>query len=178
MESLDILILAVEASIAFAGFSGIIVTFQFGGEKEIRRSDAVGLTMILQFTLLAALISSMPLLLSTFDVKETTVWAVSSALIVIMIAGGMYTAHMNLVRGSTKKFFRRFVVTVQFLSFSVAFMNVMNVSDSFFHREAGPVIAGIIYALCLAGYFFSRLLLLPIWKSVRIQEAAKLAEAS
>lgn len=178
MESLDILILAVEASIAFAGFSGIIVTFQFSGEKEVRRSDAVGLTMILQFTLLAALISSMPLLLYTFDVKDTTMWAASSVFIAIMIAGGMYTAHMNLVRGSSKKFFRRFVVTIQFFSFGVVLMNGMNASDIFFHREAGPIFAGIIYALCVVGYFFSRLLLQPIWKSLRIQEAAKLAEAS
>jgi hypothetical protein len=49
MESLDTLILAVEASIAFAGFAGLVASFQFGGTGKVKRADAVGLTMILQF---------------------------------------------------------------------------------------------------------------------------------
>ena len=70
MKELDILILGVEASVAFAGFAGVIATFQFGDAKKVRRADAVGLTMIVQFSLLAALVSSVPLLLYSFGNKR------------------------------------------------------------------------------------------------------------
>jgi hypothetical protein len=54
-------------------------------------------------------------------------------------------------------------------------MNTMNALDLFFHRESGPVIAAIIWALSITGFMFSRLLLLPVWRSVREHDAAKLA---
>lgn len=62
--------------------------------------------------------------------------------------------------------------------FVLVLINVMNASDIFFHREGGPFIAGIVWALILAGFMFSRLLLQPIWRNVRIQEAARLADAA
>ena len=48
--------------------------------------------------------------------------------------------------------------------------NVLNVANVVFHREPGPVIAVILYALTVAGYVFSRLLLLPLWKAVKEHE--------
>ena len=178
MESLDILILGVEASIAFAGFSGIIATFQFSGEKETRRGDAVGLTMILQFSLLASLISSIPLLLYCFDVKETTLWAICSVLTAMIYSGAVYGSFdksKGIVR--TKTVWGLSII-LQCVAFALILINVMNASGILFHREAGPVIAGILWPLSLAGFLFSRLLLRPVWRNVRIQEAAKLADAA
>jgi hypothetical protein len=178
MESLDILILGVEASIALAGFAGIIATFQFGGSKETRRADAVGLTMILQFSLLAALASSIAILLFTFDVKETTLWAMCSVVAAIMLAGGTYVQSDNLKGAVRTASGKRMIVVIQSPALVLILINVMNVSDIIFHREAGPVIASIVWALTLAGFAFSRLLLRPVWRNVRIQEAAKLADAT
>jgi len=178
MESLDILILGVEASIALAGFAGIIATFQFGGAKETRRADAVGLTMILQFSLLAALMSSIPILLYTFDVDEKTLWEVCSVVAVIMYAGGIYVQNDNLKGAVRTASFKRMVLLLQAPGVVLILINVLNASDIFFHREAGPVIAGIVWALTLAGFMFSRLLLRPVWRNVRIQETAKLADAT
>ena len=178
MESLDILILGVEASIALAGFAGIIATFQFSGARKPRRLDAFGLTVILNFSLLAALTSSIPLLLYSFGVKETTLWAICSVLQVILYVGGVYPV-MRRMRGVIwSKSLGIEIVTLHCLTLGLVLINVMNASDIFFHREAGPVIACIIWALSLAGFMFSRLLLQPIWRSVRIQEAAKLADAT
>ena len=182
MESLDILILGVEASIALAGFAGIIATFQFAGTKEPRRTDAVGLTMILQYSLRSALGSSIPFLLYTLGVKETTVWAMCSVVLVIATAGEMYAMHggrRGIPIGRIRsKSFRRLAVIVHSINVGLILINAMNASDIFFHREAGPVIAVIIWSLSLAGFMFSRLLLRPIWRSVRVQEAAKLADAT
>lgn len=178
MESLDILILGVEASIAFAGFSGVVASFQFGGENEIRPKDFAGLQTILQFSLLAALICSMPLLLYTFGLKETTVWAICSALTVIILVWAIFSSLVQLHSGVRSRSFRIYGTIAQCPSLGMVLINVMNASDIFFHREAGPVVASILWILCVSGYFFTRLLFLPIVRSLRIQAAAKLADAT
>ena len=178
MESLDVLILAVEASIALAGFAGIIATFQFTGEKEVRRGDAVGLTLILQASLLAALTPSIAILLYSFDIKETTLWAICSVAAALSYAWPTYTLNDNLKGVFKAAPSKMMVAIVQVPALVLISINVMNASDIFFHREAGPVIAGIVWALCLAGFMFSRLLLRPVWRNVRIQEAAKIADAT
>lgn len=178
MESLDILILGVEASIALAGFAGIIATFQFGGEKKVRRGDAVGLTMILQFSLLGALVSSMGILLYSFEITEAAVWSTCTALVVIVQSWATYNTHKHLRGIDRTKSLERLTLLLQSPTVFFILINLLNTSDTVFHREAGPIIASIVYALCIAGFMFSRLLLQPIWRSVRIQEAAKLADAA
>jgi hypothetical protein len=49
--------------------------------------------------------------------------------------------------------------------------------DLVFHREPGPYIAGIISGLGLVGVMFTRLLIGPLWKVVREQEATDLGKA-
>jgi hypothetical protein len=178
MESLDILILGVETSIALAGFAGIIATFQFSGEKETRRGDAVGLTMILQFSLLSALTSSIAILLYSFDVKETTLWTICSLFIAVIQTLVLYGIHKDMKGVDRKKSFARLVVVLNLPSSLLIVCHVLNASDVFFHREAGPTIASLVYTLSIAGFMFSRLLLIPIWRNVRKQEAAKLSDAT
>jgi hypothetical protein len=178
MESLDILILGVEAAVAFAGFAGIIATFQFGETKNVGRGDAVGLTIIVQFSLLAAFVSSIPILLHSFGIEITTVWAITSTVTAMSFAGGQYAQHSNLGNSINNKTMKRFVVFIQSVGFGMILINTLNALNIFFHRESGPVIAGIVWALTITGFMFSRLLLRPIWKNVRSQEAAKLADAT
>ncbi|WOJ93782.1 hypothetical protein R0135_01115 [Congregibacter variabilis] len=178
MESLDILILGVEAAIALAGFAGIISTFQIAGSKAASRADAVGLTMVLQFSLLAALMSALPFVLYTFGVKETTLWAVCSVLEAIIYIVSLYAIQRNLKGSVRTKSFKRLILAIQCQTLFIVLINVLNTADIFFHREAGPVIAAIAWSLCLAGYMFSRLLLRPIWRDVHRQEAAKLTDAT
>lgn len=175
MKELDILILGVEAAVAFAGFAGIIATFQFGDAKKVRRADAVGLTMIVQFSLLAALVSSVPLLLYSFGTSATTGWATTSILTAICFGGAQLAQHRNLDNSISNKAMRRFATFIHSVGIGMILMNTMNALDLFFHRESGPVIAAIIWALSLTGFMFSRLLLSPVWRSVREHDAAKLA---
>lgn len=178
MESLDILILGVEASIALAGFAGIIATFQFRGENETRRGDAIGLTMILQFSLLTALACSFAIILNSFGLKETTVWATCSVMVACIQTYYIFDLSKKLRGVKKTKSLGRVVMIVQTPSVFLVIMNLMNTSNTFFQREAGPVIASIVWALTLAGFMFSRLLLRPVWRNVRIQETAKLADAT
>lgn len=178
MESLDILILGVEAAIALAGFAGIIATFQFGEGKVVRRADAVALSMIVQFSLVAALACSAAIILYSFGVKEATMWAICSVLSAIIGIVLVY-AQMSNARGVARtKFMVRLILTFEAIAVGMIVINTLNASDIFFHREAGPFIASIVWPLSIAGFMFSRLLLRPVWRNVRLQEAAKLADAT
>ena len=83
MITSDLLLVGAEVSVAFAGFSGIIATFQFRDATLIKRGDIVALTMIVQFSLLCAFFSVFPVLLSIFGIDGTTVWSISSALVAL-----------------------------------------------------------------------------------------------
>ncbi len=64
-------------------------------------------------------------------------------------------------------------VILQGLGALVALAMILNALNIVFHRQPGPFIAGIIYALGVASYMFSRLLLLPLWRIVKEQESEK-----
>jgi hypothetical protein len=178
MEGTDLFLVGAEVSVAFAGFAGIIATFQFREVKEIKRGDVVGLTMIVQMSLNCALCSVLPLLLSMFNLSATSIWTICS------IYGGFYTAYsMQSLHRSMYGATKRMSLRLLFGSFQVLFgcvvvVQFLNASDLFFHREPGPYVAGIIIGLGLVGYMFGRLLLRPLWTAVRIQEANKVDLAS
>ncbi len=178
MESFDVLILAVEASIALAGFAGIIATFQFSGEKEIRRGNAVGLGLILESSLMATFTCSVAIVLFSFDIKEATVWATTSVVAAAVQILGMYHGQQNSKGVERTRSVGRLSAMLYIPGLCLILLHALNVSDIFFHREAGPIIASIVYALGVASYMFSRLLLQPIWRNVRLQEAAKLADTT
>ena len=54
---------------------------------------------------------------------------------------------------------------------------ILNMLDLVFHREPGPYLTGIIIGLGLVGVMFTRLLIGPLWKVVREQEATDLGKA-
>jgi hypothetical protein len=178
MESLDILILGVEASIALAGFAGIIATFQFGEGKVVKRADAVALSMIVQFSLVAALACSTAIILYSFSVRETTMWAICSVLSAIIGIGALYAQLSNSRGVARTKFMVRLILTFESIAAFMVMINILNASNIFFNREAGPFVASIVWPLCIAAFMFSRLLLRPVWRNVRLQEAANLADAT
>ena len=175
METTDLLLVGIEVSVAFAGFAGIIATFQFDREKQVKRGDVIGLAMIVHLSLSCAFCSSLPLLLSTFNIDATTIWAVCSAYAAVYTVYVMLSINRNL-RGAVNKM----SVRLLFGSFyagggCVVLVLLLNTVDLVFHREPGPYMAGIAFALGLVGYMFARLLLHPLWVAVSEQEAANLS---
>ena len=181
MESTDLFLVGAEVGVAFAGFAGIIATFQFKGAKRIRRGDVVGLTMILQLSLNCALLSALPLLLSSFQINTAAIWTFCSLYGGSYVAYTMLTVHRNM-RGATKRWAtKRWATRLLFGSlYAVSGLGVLvqflNASNLIFHREPGPYIAGIILGLGMVGYMFGRLLLRPLWRAVKEQEAVDLSQ--
>ncbi len=172
MDESDLLLVGIEVSVAFAGFAGIIATFQFRKEARISRGHIVGLTIIVNFSLMCAFFSALPLLLSVLRFEDAMIWSIGSVLACIYIPNRMYHIRRNMsvvaVKRSTQLLFR-----VLFGGAALLFVsNALNAANQVFHREPGPYIAGIFFGLGLVGYMFARLLLRPLWRALREQEAA------
>ncbi|MBT8084725.1 MAG: hypothetical protein KJN72_05845 [Woeseia sp.] len=172
MEVFDMLVLGVEAAFALAGFAGIIATFQFGEAEKIRRLDAVGLSLIVKDSFSAAACCTLPMLLIVFQVTEATTWSLASIFASIVMALSVYGGYRISWRAFKSKSFQLLFLVVAIITSLIVFANILNASGIVFNREPGPVLLGVAWALAIAAYSFTRLLLLPIWKSVRLMEAA------
>ena len=172
MDPSSLLIVGVEVSVAFAGFAGIIATFQFRDESKIRRGQVVGLTMIVYFGLMAAFLFSYPLLLSVYGVSEAFIWTSGSIIQIAWYVYAMYFVHKGMktaVRNPSALWLFRLL---QVIAAIVVFTLILNVSNLIFHREPGPYLSAVAYGLFLTGYMFARLLLRPLWRAVREKEKA------
>ena len=172
MEVFDILLVCIEVSIALAGFAGVIATYQINNVTRIRRGTVAALSVIVQFSLLAALACVIPLLLHTFGVQGETLWVICSGAGAILVAIMAYSSASSMKGAITKTSSRVLYQLLQGFGALFILANILNAFDLAFHREPGPIIAGIVYALIVAGIMFSRLLLLPLWRIVREQEDA------
>ncbi len=175
MDSVDLLVLGAEVAVSIAGFSGIIATFQFGRENTARRGDAVALTMVVQFSFLAAAACAIALILNSIGVTQEFLWAVSSVAVSVFYVVMMYAVAKGMRGATTKTSVWIFVAILQLFAAVAVVTNALNAIDYIFHRGPGPFFYGVGYAIGLAGYMFSRLLLRPIWRAVRKQEAIALA---
>ena len=177
MDVIDLLLVGIEVSVAFAGFAGIIATFQFRGDAVVKRGDIVGLSMIVQSSLTCAACCVLPLVLFIFETGEAMVWTICSGVGAVSVANSSYRIDRNM-RGAVRRLsLRIFFGSLQGLFALVVLAQVLNAADIVFHREPGPYIVGIVMGLGLVGYMFGRLLLRPLWSTVRRQEAAAPASA-
>ncbi len=177
MESSDLLLVGIEVSVAFAGFAGIIATFQFRNEAKINRGHVVGLSLIVHISLVLALASALPLLLSVFRVEDAALWAICSGLAAIWSSYTQYSVHRNMRAAVRRKLTRLFINILQGVFTLIVISLILNMLDLIFHREPGPYIAAIIIGLGLVGIMFTSLLVRPLWKVVHEQESTNLSEA-
>ncbi len=172
MENADQLLTFTQVAIAVAGFAGIIGTFQFKEGERIRRGDAVGLAVVVNTGLMSAFYSTLPLLLINFGMDDPTVWAISSAMTCLIYAYFSYDIAIRLKNFKTFKSLNKIIIYLLFITgFIIIVINFLNACNIFFKREFGPFYISLIYSLGLVCYMFSRLLLRPIWRTLRKQES-------
>ncbi|MEH6519429.1 MAG: hypothetical protein V7742_22355 [Halioglobus sp.] len=172
MGTSDLLLMGIECSVAFAGFAGIIATFQFSDRASVKRGDVVGLTMIVQNSLSIAFACTLPLVLKTFALKDETIWAAVSVYGAFSMAFSSYLIDKSM-RGAVRKASLKLLFgSMQAIAALVSICLLLNASDIIFHRQPGPYIVALTVNLGLVGYMFARLLLRPLWHEVRSQERA------
>ena len=74
MSSADFLLTLAEISIAFVGFSAIVIMFSRFGSGGESRFQSLQVSVIIQIGLLALFLSLLPLLLGLFPLNEVSVW--------------------------------------------------------------------------------------------------------
>ena len=172
MEVTNILLVGIEVSIALAGFAGIIATFQMRDVTKVKRGNVAGLTLIVQYSLLAAMACGLALLLHVSGINGEALWASSSVIGALLTAYGAYSIGQG-VRGVTAKRFPKLMfLLLQGLGILVVIALILNAVGLVFHRGPGPFVASILYALGVACFIFSRLLLVPLWRIVHEKEEA------
>ena len=170
MDTSDLLLMGIECSVAFAGFAGIIATFQFSDRTSVKRGDVVGLTMIVQNSLSIAFACTLPLVLKTFALKDETIWTVVSVYGAFSMTFSSYLIDKSM-RGAVRKASLKLLFgSMQAISVMISICLILNASDLIFHRQPGPYIVALTANLGLVGYMFARLLLRPLWHEVRRQE--------
>lgn len=170
MDYSDQLLTFAELSIALAGFAGIIATFQFKQDGHVSRGRVLGLSMIVNISLLGAFFSVFPLALMNFGLAEHTVWKYSSGL-----AGIVWFALIIFIGQNLRKYIVRKPIRVLFsvlflLSIAATVISFLNAFGVIFHQEYAPYFAGFLLAFFMVCYNFSRLLMHPLWKALREQE--------
>ena len=171
MEATDLLLLGTEVSVAFAGFSGIIATFQVRSGTKLTRGNVVGITIIVQLSLVTALFCVWPLVFLISGVDEEVIWSFFSGAAAIWGGITVHLVHKNIsgkVRNKTTLWVFRFLYL---LGGGLTVCLILNIANLIFHREPGPFLAVLVFALGLVGLMFSRLLLRPLWRSIREQES-------
>lgn len=171
MDATNQLLTLAEISIALAGFSGIIATFQFQQKAHLSRGQVLSLSVIVIISLAAAFCSVLPLALLNFGFEERAVWSISSFLGgVFWLLGLIFTIRnirLDAVALTTRILIGFFLALVAVASMA----NFLNTFGIIFDQEFGPYFAAFLYGFLLVLYNFSRLLLHPLWKVVRRQEA-------
>ena len=167
MEESDILLTFTQVTVAFVGFAGIIATFQFRDDYNIKKKDAVSLELIINTGLMGAFFSVLPLILSSFGLSDASVWSLSSGIMSVNYLGFMYYLFRQVKRLNFRRSTSIIVITYFVLGFLVIILNLMNVFNIVFQSEFGPFFISLTYPLALVGFMFSRLLLSPIWRMIR-----------
>lgn len=171
MEESAILLTLTQVTVAFVGFSAIIAAFQFKDGYSIKKSDAINLQFIVATGLVGTFFSLLPLMLSSFGLSDSMVWAVSSAVGSANYLGFIYYLSRNVkISKFRRKSAKVLVVSYFLVGFLILVLNLLNAFNILFHREFGPYFISLIYPLCLVGYFFTRLIFQPIWKTFKDKE--------
>ena len=172
MEESSILLTLTQVTVAFVGFAAIVATFRFKDEFAIQKKDANDLQLIVNTGLMGAFFSILPLVFSSFELKDSSVWALCSGIMSVNYLGFIYYLSRKVRISKFRKKKSKIIVMIYFIfGFLILILNLLNAFNIVFLREFGPFLISLIYPLCLVGYMFTRLLFLPIWRNLKKQDS-------
>ena len=159
--------LLAELNVAIAGFAGIVSAFRFRDSSTVKRGPVAALTVIVQLSLLAALFSCLPLLLSAFGLSGKLLWLTCSIVAVPVGSALIYMNRQNFRRSLQDRKLRLIHIFVQSISFIAVMANMLNAVDFFFHSEPGPYLIAGIVMIIIAAWMIKPIIVNPLWKIER-----------
>ncbi len=170
MEPSDLLINIAAIFVALAGFSGIVATFQLREDRRITRGDALGLSIMVNFSLTGPVFCLSSIVLLSFGLDERTVWGVSSAAMSLNYFVWVVVMLWQIRSIRVSSFLVKALFTLfTFLALSGSTISAMNAAGIVFQQEFGPYLAMFVLPLAMVSIMFSRLLLRPMWRKLRVQ---------
>ena len=171
MDALDQLLLIVEVAVALSGFAGIVGSFQNRPGVKLSRGDVLGLELIIKLSLITAVCAILPVAFSNFGFVETTIWSICSSIGVFAYVVTLFNIKTKLRKVVISNRVSRIIFEVFFVAaYLTALANLLNVLDVRFHREYGPYFVALVLPNCVSAYMFVRLVLRPLWRTIREQE--------
>jgi hypothetical protein len=166
LEPSDALFNVVEASLALAGFAGIVTALGQRGKGEWRPVDRDRVVNLLLTTLFP--FASSLLALTLIYAGVVSVWRVSSAILaVFLLVGGMFRGRPVLrVLKETGASISTFYIAAIYVSIAVLFM--LQLANLLRFNTFWPYFGGIALILCIGASQFARLL----WFGIHGERAA------
>ena len=174
IDPVNVLELAAEISIGFVGFAGIIATLRT--TENTTRSEAVGMTLIVGATFTVALGSLVMLFLIAIGIQGATLWSWASGVIATLFAIFLIMQAVSLKGSAIMRKNKASMMVAFVLGTTIMVINGLNAVGIVFQQGFAPVYAAGIWGLGLAAYFFSVMLLRPMWNTVRNNEKERAAQ--
>ena len=159
MQQSELLSTLAEVSIAFAGFTGVVGMLGFGSSNRRIRDQLFQVGAMIGFSLIAALFSLVPLLLSALGFSEPAVWRSSSLGLLAALVGWSIVGFVQIrqVTGSAYRFPGVFPKFMFALTGFVSLVLLANAAGFLAPRTAGTYVVCTFVPLLYAGLFFIRL---------------------
>jgi hypothetical protein len=157
----DVLLTFAEVAVAFAGFASIVAIFQRGQSESY---DLFRFWMMLEFSLAALFFALLPFPLLFLSLEPTTVWRVSSAVMVLYIGGHQATVARMRMRGDPviRSSLTASISALAITAYSIILISqAVNVLGVPFGTGFGLFLLGLFVLLFSAGANFVRL----VWVS-------------
>ena len=160
MEHSETLLTIAEIAVAFAGFSSIVVVFRNRDSESWEPLDAIRYRVMLIGSLMTAVFSGVPFVVSWLAVPPSFVWRISSALLLLWFIVAI------VAQFRIRPFFPSSAGQMQWAVFfltssGTATYLVLNTLGIAFQGAAEPYLIGVTWTLFLSGWQFYQLVSLP-----------------
>lgn len=159
-DASEVLLTLAEISVAFAGFSSIVATFQKRSGDDGASFDHFRFWIMLEFSLASLLFSLLPFALYFAGLSGPAVWSSAGATMVAFIVAhgfGFVFLRRRARAVLDSSITRPFLIASQLIYGSVVISQLLNISNIGLHRGFGPYLFGLLMLMLAAAANFARL---------------------
>jgi len=158
MQHAEILSTLAEVSIVFAGFTGVVGILGFRRDNPALQGQLYQIAAMIGFSLIAALFSIVPLIVSAMGLSDTAAWRFSSLGLLVALLGWTMVGRARLrnLQDSGYEGPRMLPKLMNLLSALLFLLLLANVAGLLGRHSGGIYLLGVFVPLVYAAFFFLR----------------------
>ena len=166
MDPAEALLAIAQIALGLAGFGGIFVAVSRERAETRRPADTYRLILLLATALSTLVLSLLPVAFRAIGLPDTSVWAVSSAIMAALIAClavaivRMRRAHREEIRAGEAPLAAAAIWTLALITLAAQLANGAGLLAA---RGFGVFFGGLLFLVAFGSYLFARMLFL--WRS-------------